>query len=258
MKKEVKTKKVYYKELDILQKKTGNELFKLLEVEYKTRIVMGYMNLNIETTDRAYEVDIYINDYNYKIVNLKFDADISAEGYLNVIKYSLEMKYYKVHNATPEEIYLHNLIKEYGLDFCIIDGILMCENNEIADLNEVVSISKDENRIVITEERCRCVIDLESDTYYCKDIEDTNNDNNFISIDKEKLESYINKINFKTNNTHYFIKNDILYECNIKEKMQLVLTGLESIDSFKMFADSLVINLKNNNTIFLEKDFATM
>lgn len=164
--------KVDYKELDRLQKETGDELFKLLEAEYKTRIVIGYMNLHIETIDRAFEVNIYNNDYDYKIISLKFDADISAAGYLNVIKHILFFKNYEVHNATAEEIYLYNLIKEYGLDFYIIDGTLMAEGEEIADLNEVIAISKDENRIVIEEEYCRCVIDLETNTYYCEDIED--------------------------------------------------------------------------------------
>lgn len=228
-----------FKKLDKQQKELGNELYKLLEEKYY-KVEIAFVNINYETEDRGLVIYIYENDYDYRKISLKFIVDAEIRDYFYTVLNCVNK--YKLHTATAEEVYLHRLIKQYKLvDYYIIDGTLMNEGEEIADLNTIISISKDEGKIVITDDCCRCVINLESGTYCC-----------------EELECCIAKINKQTNNTYYFIKNNILYECNLKEKIQLALCGLEDILNFKLLEDSLAINLKDDNTMFLEKDFAVM
>jgi len=99
--------------------KVASEYKAILEKELGNKVRFSY----IENERLIFHV--YSNEYDYKVIYIKYKEDEILD-IANIIKYALTSKKYTEHIASAEEIFISNLIKEYGTNnLHIFDGELM-------------------------------------------------------------------------------------------------------------------------------------
>jgi hypothetical protein len=112
--------------MENLQKQIANILKAKLEKQMSfTKVDISCVNLDLEE-DKSYYIYLYYSDYNYKKVDLNYVEGFSSDKYIRSIKNSLFDGRYENHIATPEEIYVGELLREYKTKgLYIIEGMLL-------------------------------------------------------------------------------------------------------------------------------------
>jgi hypothetical protein len=111
--------------MENLQKQIANILKAKLEKQMNfTKIDISCVNLDSEE-DKSYYIHLYSSDYNYKKVDLNYVEGFSSDKYITSIKNSLFDGRYENHIATPEEIYVGELLRKYKTKgLYIFEGML--------------------------------------------------------------------------------------------------------------------------------------
>lgn len=214
--------------LDKKQREMGVAIKAMLEDRLKTRIDDSYINTNTKTEDRQLIFNIYLNDYDYKQIQLKFDESVSIDEYYNMTLYcSNNEKYYNLHKATVEEIYIHHLIKDKA-DLYIIDGEFMARNSEATvSFKYITKMEVDiENGIIrFYDEHEITTVDLNKETIEWEDIEESDDKTaDEIFIEKLLQEYEVEQI-WIDNGIISCAKNDIQVDLELIDNMDYVKNG---------------------------------
>lgn len=123
------------------QKKLGNQISSKLTNMLGKKVEIGF----VLGQDKGFIFDIFDDKYDYKKIQLNYLKDIESDLYISYILDALQQEKYELHESTPEERYIIDILEETGIEnLYIIDGILCNAGNEYEiDLSCVEQLSYD-------------------------------------------------------------------------------------------------------------------
>jgi len=240
--------------LDTKQKELGKQLKELLEKKYD-KVEMVYSSLGCETDIRGLTVHMYSNEYDYKEISLKYPTEASVKEYYNAVVVCMDTKEWtREHNASPEEIYITELLKKHRCEDLYIRYNELSSNNVdsettvyIDDICELKYYASD-GKLVVREsgEEDEVIVDLV---------------NGIIKYNKPSLEQCLKTISNNSNKFDWFIRDDKVLDFDRNNKNSVILCELkeikdydftEDVDSKTKSENEMWIGLINGETIYLD------
>jgi hypothetical protein len=154
--------------LDQLQK----EMVKAIQDSLKVMNInstVSYMGAGYKDVERSLCIHVYKDKYNYMEMSYVFDPELSVEDYCNGISSAIAKGKYRERIASPEQIYITEIIEATKCKHLyILDRELRSDNSvDTVDLTSIDSLnySKSEAMMTFVEDSSeKIIVDLAKET----------------------------------------------------------------------------------------------
>lgn len=243
--KNLNKKTMTIEEMDSIQKDLVDKIqSKFKELGYKVDMSYTGLGYNVE---RDIIIKVYVDKYNYKEVSYIFNPLLSAEVYvagaLDAIK---EEGKFKEHTATPEEIYMVELLESLRCkDLYVYEGILnsinCCDTVDLSSVEEMhynkveatITFIEDSGQKIIVNLATETITGIDANELVEEEITKWNRLNLWCSLKVENNTLFL--LDNETNNKNELIIIDDIESINLKDKALFVNFMEEDENGFNSF-----------------------